>query len=72
MPELSQANLAYRNARQTRSDEVTVKQTMKRFHEENDPRRMFFVIGYSAHQHSAQAKDGMTNKVHTGMSVIRW
>ena len=57
MPELSQANLVRHNASQRSSDKPPIKQTMKFFHEENEPWKKFLVTGHSVHQHSAKAKD---------------
>lgn len=67
MPKLSQANLAYHNASQRRSDEAPITQPVKRWLEENEPYRTFLATG-----HSAQAKDDKRNEHHPGMSVIRW
>ncbi len=70
MPNLSQANLAYHDASQRRSDEAPIKETVKRFQEDKDPYRKFLVTGRSAHQHSAQAKDDKSSEVHAGKSVV--
>lgn len=72
MPKLTQANLDYHNASKQRSDDAPVKQTVERFHKENESYRKFLVTGHSAHQYDAQTKGDNKNKVHTGTSVIRW
>ncbi len=70
MPKLTQANLAYHNASQRRSDEAPIKETVKRFQEEKDHYKKFLVTGRSAHQHSTQAINDKSSEVHAGKSVV--